>query len=127
MSRGNEDYVREVLEDNPGDVQDYVDGDEGAKNYLVGKIMAESGGSVTAGSAFDLIDEILETDEPDWPVTFMVYRRPVGMDSLGERLAGEIPRWAHDEIPDNLDDPTAFEFGYEVTVHEDGVVLIEGE
>lgn len=125
MSGGLYETVKVVLEQESDSVNDYLDGEEGAKNFLVGKVMQETGGAADPGDANRLIDEVLDAEEPDWPVTFEVWRRPVDRDTLMERLAGEVPQWCHDEIPDSPHDPTAFSFGFEVTVHLGGHVEID--
>lgn len=118
-----EDIVREVLEDNADAVREYRDDVGGALNYLMGQVMAEAGGTLDPGKARTLIDDVIEQDTPDWPVTFTVYRRPADRHTVGERLANELPSWA--DRPEEFDDPTAYEFGFEVTVGKDGSVVIE--
>jgi aspartyl-tRNA(Asn)/glutamyl-tRNA(Gln) amidotransferase subunit B len=42
--------VREAIEENPGAVADYHDGEDGALNYLVGQVMAATGGAADPGT-----------------------------------------------------------------------------
>lgn len=117
--------VRNALEEEADSVQDYNDGQDGAKNYLIGKVMQATGGSVDPSEAQGLIDTVIAKESVEWPVTFAVYRRPVSVTTVREGLAGELPTWDHGQIPDQVDDPTAYEFGFEVTVEEDGGVEVE--
>lgn len=117
--------VRNALEEEADSVQGYLDGQDGAKNYLVGNVMQATGGSVDPAEAQELIDAVIDEESVEWPVTFTVYRRPVDVTTVRERLAGEVPNWEHDCIPSQVDDPTTYEFGFEVTVAEDGNVKIE--
>jgi aspartyl/glutamyl-tRNA(Asn/Gln) amidotransferase, B subunit len=42
--------VREAVDENPGAVSDYHDGEDGALNYLVGQVMATTGGAADPGT-----------------------------------------------------------------------------
>ncbi|CCQ36257.1 aspartyl/glutamyl-tRNA(Asn/Gln) amidotransferase subunit B [Natronomonas moolapensis 8.8.11] len=52
--------VGEAIEDNPEAVEDYHAGEEGALNYLVGQVMAATGGSADPGTVNELLRERLE-------------------------------------------------------------------
>lgn len=117
-----EETVREVLDAEHGAVSDHMAGDDGAMNYLVGKVMAETGGAVDPGEAQSAIGDVMREDAPEWPVTFEVYRRPVDKTTIGERLASVLPAWA--DRPGDFSDPTRYEFGFEVTVTRQGGVEI---
>lgn len=43
--------AREIVRDNPDAVDDYLIGEDGAVNYLVGQVMAASGGAMDPGEA----------------------------------------------------------------------------
>jgi len=47
--------VTEAIEDNSGAVEDYHAGEDGALNYLVGQVMAETGGSADPGTVNELL------------------------------------------------------------------------
>ena len=51
--------VEGVIEDNPGAVEDYHDGEGGALNYLVGQVMQATGGSADPGDVNQLLREKL--------------------------------------------------------------------
>lgn len=114
--------AREVLEDSPDAVREHLDDEDGALNYLVGKLMQRTGGAADPGEAISAIEAVIEEDAPEWPVSFTVYRRPVDYDTVHERLANELPSWA--DRPESVSDPTRFEFGFKVTVSEEGDVTI---
>jgi len=52
--------VERAIEDNPGAVEDYHDGEGGALNYLVGQVMQKTGGSADPGDVNRLLREKLE-------------------------------------------------------------------
>ncbi|QLG60487.1 Asp-tRNA(Asn)/Glu-tRNA(Gln) amidotransferase subunit GatB [Halorarum salinum] len=54
------DAVDAAIEDNPDAVEDYHDGDEGAVNFLVGQVMAATGGSADPGTVNRLLRERLD-------------------------------------------------------------------
>ncbi len=47
--------VREAIEDNPGAVEDYHAGEDGALNFLVGQVMGATGGSADPGEVNELL------------------------------------------------------------------------
>ena len=51
--------VREAIEENPDAVADYHDGEDGAINFLVGQVMAKTGGSADPGDVNELLREEL--------------------------------------------------------------------
>jgi aspartyl-tRNA(Asn)/glutamyl-tRNA(Gln) amidotransferase subunit B len=51
--------VRTAIEENPGAVEDYHDGQEGAINFLVGQVMQQTGGSADPGDVNELLHEQL--------------------------------------------------------------------
>ncbi len=53
--------VGEALEANPEAVKDYHAGEDGALNYLVGQVMAETGGSADPGTVNELLRKRLES------------------------------------------------------------------
>ncbi|WP_435119167.1 Asp-tRNA(Asn)/Glu-tRNA(Gln) amidotransferase subunit GatB [Halolamina sp. C58] len=55
-----EQAVDEAIEENPGAVDDYESGDEGALNFLVGQVMGKTGGSADPGQVNQLLRERLE-------------------------------------------------------------------
>ena len=52
--------VGEAIEENPGAVEDYHDGEGGALNFLVGQVMGKTGGSADPGTVNELLRERLE-------------------------------------------------------------------
>jgi aspartyl-tRNA(Asn)/glutamyl-tRNA(Gln) amidotransferase subunit B len=52
--------VEAAIEDNPGAVEDYHDGDDGAINFLVGQVMQATGGSADPGDVNRKLREALE-------------------------------------------------------------------
>ncbi|MFC7155640.1 Asp-tRNA(Asn)/Glu-tRNA(Gln) amidotransferase subunit GatB [Halomarina halobia] len=54
------DAVARAIEDNPEAVDDYRSGEEGALNYLVGQVMAATGGSADPGTVNRLLREELD-------------------------------------------------------------------
>ena len=52
--------VADAIEDNPEAVEDYHAGEDGALNFLVGQVMAETGGSADPGTVNELLRERLE-------------------------------------------------------------------
>lgn len=119
------DTVKEILEEEPESVQDLLDGEDGAENYLVGQVMQATGGQADPQEAVSLIKEVIHKERVEWPVTFTVHRRPVSKTTVGERLATDLPSWLHDEIPRELEDPSPYEFEFEVTVYKDGSLEVE--
>jgi aspartyl-tRNA(Asn)/glutamyl-tRNA(Gln) amidotransferase subunit B len=63
LGRADEDAVeqavRTAIEDNPGAVEDYHDGEDGALNFLVGQVMAATDGSADPGTVNELLREEL--------------------------------------------------------------------
>ncbi|MDY6777455.1 MAG: Asp-tRNA(Asn)/Glu-tRNA(Gln) amidotransferase GatCAB subunit B, partial [Candidatus Nanohaloarchaea archaeon] len=55
-----EETVKAVLDDNPGAVADYRDGEENAMNFLVGQVMQRSKGQADPGEARDALRDRLE-------------------------------------------------------------------
>ncbi|GAB7011986.1 Asp-tRNA(Asn)/Glu-tRNA(Gln) amidotransferase subunit GatB [Halolamina salina] len=55
-----EQAVAEAIEENPGAIEDYESGDEGALNFLVGQVMGKTGGSADPGQVNQLLRERLE-------------------------------------------------------------------
>ena len=53
--------VGDAIDDNPGAVEDYHAGEDGALNYLVGQVMAATGGSADPGTVNELLRERLES------------------------------------------------------------------
>ena len=67
LGRADEDEVaaavREAIEENPGAVADYHDGEDGALNYLVGQVMGATGGAADPGTVNERLRAALaETD-----------------------------------------------------------------
>ena len=56
-----EQAVDEAIEENPGAVEDYESGDEGALNFLVGQVMGKTGGSADPGQVNELLREELSS------------------------------------------------------------------
>jgi aspartyl-tRNA(Asn)/glutamyl-tRNA(Gln) amidotransferase subunit B len=52
--------VAAAIEENPGAVDDYHAGEEGAINFLVGQVMQKTGGSADPGDVNGLLRERLE-------------------------------------------------------------------
>jgi len=52
--------VRETIEENPGAVEDYHGGEDGAINFLVGQVMGKTGGSADPGDVNELLRAELE-------------------------------------------------------------------
>jgi aspartyl-tRNA(Asn)/glutamyl-tRNA(Gln) amidotransferase subunit B len=52
--------VSAALDDNPGAVEDYHAGEDGALNFLVGQVMQETGGSADPGTVNELLREELD-------------------------------------------------------------------
>jgi aspartyl-tRNA(Asn)/glutamyl-tRNA(Gln) amidotransferase subunit B len=52
--------VEEAIEENPDAVEDYHSGEGGALNFLVGQVMAKTGGSADPGTVNELLRERLE-------------------------------------------------------------------
>jgi aspartyl-tRNA(Asn)/glutamyl-tRNA(Gln) amidotransferase subunit B len=52
--------VEAAIEDNPGAVEDYHDGEADAINFLVGQVMAATGGSADPGTVNELLRERLD-------------------------------------------------------------------
>lgn len=52
--------VTEAIEENPEAIDDYRAGEDGAINYLVGQVMAKTGGSADPGEVNDLLEEKLD-------------------------------------------------------------------
>jgi len=52
--------VEAAIEENPGAVEDYRDGEDGAINFLVGQVMQKTGGSADPGDVNQLLREALE-------------------------------------------------------------------
>jgi len=52
--------VERAIEDNPGAVEDYHDGEADAINFLVGQVMGATGGSADPGTVNQLLRERLE-------------------------------------------------------------------
>ncbi|MFW5929129.1 MAG: Asp-tRNA(Asn)/Glu-tRNA(Gln) amidotransferase subunit GatB [Halobacteriota archaeon] len=63
LGKASEDETLEacvdVIEENPGAVEDYLGGDDGALNYLVGQVMAATGGSADPGRVNEVLREEL--------------------------------------------------------------------
>ncbi|MFB6282402.1 MAG: Asp-tRNA(Asn)/Glu-tRNA(Gln) amidotransferase subunit GatB [Halobacteria archaeon] len=57
--------VESVLEENGDAVDDYLSGDEGSVNYLVGQVMQETGGSADPGDVNRILREKLNEIEPE--------------------------------------------------------------
>jgi len=57
------DAVAAALEENPGAVEDYHAGEDGALNYLVGRVMGATGGSADPGTVNRLLRERLEAED----------------------------------------------------------------
>ncbi|MFB6204414.1 MAG: Asp-tRNA(Asn)/Glu-tRNA(Gln) amidotransferase subunit GatB [Candidatus Nanohaloarchaea archaeon] len=55
-----DEYVEEAIEENPGAVEDFNAGEEGAVNFLVGQVMQLSGGKADPKTAREKIMEELE-------------------------------------------------------------------
>ena len=53
--------VGDAIDDNPGAVEDYHAGEDGALNFLVGQVMAATGGSADPGTVNELLRERLES------------------------------------------------------------------
>ncbi len=53
--------VGDAIDDNPEAVEDYHAGEDGALNYLVGQVMAATGGSADPGTVNELLRERLES------------------------------------------------------------------
>jgi len=53
------DAVTAAIEENPGAVEDYHDGEDGALNFLVGQVMQKTGGSADPGDVNQLLREEL--------------------------------------------------------------------
>jgi len=51
--------VTEAIEENPGAIEDYHDGEDGAINFLVGQVMQKTGGSADPGDVNQLLREEL--------------------------------------------------------------------
>lgn len=112
-----EDVARQVLEDEVSAVAEYREGVEGAKNNLVGKVMAATEGKADPTVASKAIDHVIEAEAPEWPVTFSIYARPTDKTAIAERLWNHIPRWADGPTEVTGDIP---EFEFLVTVTQDG-------
>ena len=52
--------VEAAIEENPGAVEDYRDGEDGAINFLVGQVMQKTGGSADPGDVNQLLCEALD-------------------------------------------------------------------
>jgi aspartyl-tRNA(Asn)/glutamyl-tRNA(Gln) amidotransferase subunit B len=52
--------VEEAIDENPGAVEDYHDGDDGAINFLVGQVMQKTGGSADPGDVNQQLRERLD-------------------------------------------------------------------
>jgi len=52
--------VEAAIEENPGAVEDYRDGEDGAINFLVGQVMQKTGGSADPGDVNQLLREALD-------------------------------------------------------------------
>ncbi len=52
--------VADAIDDNPDAVEDYHAGEDGALNFLVGQVMAETGGSADPGTVNELLRERLD-------------------------------------------------------------------
>jgi aspartyl-tRNA(Asn)/glutamyl-tRNA(Gln) amidotransferase subunit B len=52
--------VEAAIDDNPGAVEDYHEGEDGALNFLVGKVMQATGGSADPGTVNELLRAELE-------------------------------------------------------------------
>jgi len=52
--------VAEAIEENPGAVEDYHDGEDGAINFLVGQVMQKTGGSADPGDVNQLLRDALD-------------------------------------------------------------------
>jgi len=52
--------VEAAIEENPGAVEDYHDGEDGATNFLVGQVMEQTGGSADPGDVNRRLREALE-------------------------------------------------------------------
>jgi aspartyl-tRNA(Asn)/glutamyl-tRNA(Gln) amidotransferase subunit B len=63
LGRADEDAVeravRAAVENNPGAVEDYHAGEDGALNFLVGQVMQATGGSADPGTVNELLREEL--------------------------------------------------------------------
>jgi aspartyl-tRNA(Asn)/glutamyl-tRNA(Gln) amidotransferase subunit B len=55
-----EDIIKEVIEENTDAVEDYMNGEEEAINYLVARVMERSGGKYNPGKANDELKSALE-------------------------------------------------------------------
>ena len=55
-----ETAVEEAIDENPGAVEDYHAGEDGALNFLVGQVMGKTQGSADPGTVNDLLREQLE-------------------------------------------------------------------
>lgn len=55
-----ENVVRETIEENPEAVEDYIEGEKEAINYLVGKVMEKTGGSIDPGEVNKSLRKELE-------------------------------------------------------------------
>jgi aspartyl-tRNA(Asn)/glutamyl-tRNA(Gln) amidotransferase subunit B len=52
--------VEDAIDENPGAVEDYHEGEDGALNFLVGQVMGKTGGSADPGTVNELLRERLE-------------------------------------------------------------------
>jgi len=52
--------VTEAIDENPGAVEDYHDGEDDAINFLVGQVMQKTGGSADPGDVNQLLREELD-------------------------------------------------------------------
>ncbi len=55
-----EQAVARAIDENPGAVEDYHDGEDGAINFLVGQVMQQTGGSADPGDVNQLLRDALE-------------------------------------------------------------------
>jgi len=60
-----DDAVETVIADNPGAIEDYHEGEDGALNFLVGQVMQATGGSTDPGTVDELIRAELSGETND--------------------------------------------------------------
>lgn len=128
MNGSQKNTVVQVLEDNTSYAESFIEEDnESALNYLVGQVLAATGGDIGPVEAEEAIKEILGESGVKYPVTFTKERRPLDRATVSEGIAGEIPRWLHDRLPgaDEIEDPTKFNYFVEVSVYEDGSLDVD--
>ena len=116
--------VVEVTESEGEAVENYLNGEQGAMNYLVGCVLQETGGSINPSQAERLLEQVIEeeySEPPEFPLEVQRHLRfedESTFNALWRQLKDEDIEWEN-YIPDRAE---TLEKEISYTLTEDGAV-----